>query len=69
MPPEIPLRSQLEYMNETVIRGICREKNLANITYLNLFNNKIKKIQGLSSCINLKTVILAFNEIEEIEDV
>ena len=69
MPPDIPLRSQLEEMNESIIRSICRETSLENITYLNLFNNKIKKIQGLDSMHNLKTLILAFNEIEEMEGI
>lgn len=55
-------------MNEDLIRSVCRERNLANITYLNLFNNKIKKIQGLSQLRNLKTLVLSFNEIEDIED-
>lgn len=67
MPPDIPLRSQIEEMNETLIKSICRESNIQNITYLNLFNNKIKKIQGLANLANLKTLVLSFNEIEDIE--
>jgi hypothetical protein len=47
MPPEIPIRSQLEEINEYIIKNICRENNLANISYLNLFNNKIKVIHNL----------------------
>ena len=35
--------------------------------YLNLFNNKIKKIEFMQSLPNLLTLILSFNEIEEIE--
>ena len=53
MPPEIPLRSQLEEINEQVIRSLCKEIELANILYLNLFNNKIKKINGLEELTNL----------------
>lgn len=68
LPPDIPLRSQIDYMNEDLIRSVCRERNLDNISYLNLFNNKIKKMQGLSRLKNLKTLILSFNEIEEIDD-
>ena len=44
MPPEIPLRSQVEEMNEYMLKVMCRENSLQGITYLNLFNNKIKKI-------------------------
>ena len=47
MPPEIPIRSQFEEMSEHIIKNMCRENNMSNITYLNLFNNKIKKIQNL----------------------
>ena len=67
MPPDIPLRSQLEDMNEQILVNICREPNVKNITYINLFNNKIKKISGLNNLSNLKTLILSFNEIEEME--
>jgi len=68
MPPDIPLRSQLEDMSESIIKNICRENNVQNITYINMFNNKIKKITGLSNLVNLKTLILSFNEIEDIEN-
>jgi Leucine-rich repeat (LRR) protein len=67
MPPDIPARSQLEEMTEVLIKNLCRESNSNNITYINLFNNKIKKITGLSTMANLKTLVLSFNEIEEIE--
>lgn len=67
LPPDIPHRTQLDRMDEYVIKNLCKENNLQNITYLNLFNNKIKKINGLSSLTKLKTLIISFNEIEEIE--
>lgn len=44
MPPDIPMRSQLDEMNDNIIRSVCKEVILENIMYLNLFNNKIKKI-------------------------
>jgi len=47
MPPEIPLRSQLDKMKLENIITISREKDLTKIVYLNLFNNKIKKIESL----------------------
>jgi len=68
MPPDIPLRSQLEDMTEAIIKNISRENNVLNITYINFFNNKIKKIAGLSNLVNLKTLILSFNEIEDMEN-
>ena len=40
---------------------------MQNITYLNLFHNKIKKINGLANLTKLKTLILSFNEIENME--
>lgn len=69
MPPDIPSRSQIEEMNENIIRSICKEVELENITYLNLFNNKIKKIEGLSLLVNIKTLILSFNEIEDMDGI
>ena len=35
--------------------------------YLNLFSNRIKKIKFLDKLVNLNTLILSFNEIEQIE--
>lgn len=65
MPPIIPIRSQTDEMSEAFLKSLCKQST-DNITYLNLFNNKIKKIHGLSNLKNLKTLILSFNNIEEI---
>ena len=43
MPPEIPTRSQFSEITIDIIKNISREFNLSNITYLNLFNNNLKK--------------------------
>ena len=67
MPPEIPMRSQIEAISEPIVVNISRERDLSKIVYLNLFNNKIKKIENLNGLISLQTLILSFNEIEEIE--
>jgi Leucine-rich repeat (LRR) protein len=67
MPPEIPMRSQLDTISEDIISRVSRETEISRIVYLNLFNNKIKKIQCMQSMPNLLTLILSFNEIEEIE--
>lgn len=69
MPPEILIRSQVEEISERIITSLCRDTNFENILYLNLFDNKIKKMKGLSQLVNLKTLILSFNEIEEIEGI
>ena len=53
MPPEIPMRSQLDHIEESLITNICRENDLSKIIYLNLFNNKIRKIECLDSLVNL----------------
>ena len=47
MPPEIPMRSQLDHITEDIIKRISREHEIQRIVYLNLFNNKIKKIEHL----------------------
>ena len=69
MPPEIPMRSQIESITEPIVINISRERDLTKIVYLNLFNNKIKKIENLDGLVNLQTLILSFNEIEEIEGI
>ena len=53
MPPEIPMRSQIEAISEPIVVNISRERDLSKIVYLNLFNNKIKKIENLNGLINL----------------
>jgi Leucine-rich repeat (LRR) protein len=46
---------------------VSREHDYSLIVYLNLFSNRIKKIKGLDKLVNLNTLILSFNEIEQIE--
>lgn len=67
MPPEIPMRSQLDTITGDLISRVSRETDMSRIVYLNLFNNKIKKIVCMQTLPNLLTLILSFNEIEEIE--
>jgi Leucine-rich repeat/Leucine Rich repeats (2 copies) len=66
MPPEIPFRTQLDSITQRVITNVSRENELEKIVYLNLFNNRIKKIENLAGLVNLQTLILSFNEIDEI---
>jgi len=53
MPPDIPIRSKIDDINEILITNICREPDFAIITYLNLFSNRIKKIKCLDKLVNL----------------
>lgn len=46
---------------------MSRENDFSTIVYLNLFSNRIKKIKCLEKLVNLNTLILSFNEIEQIE--
>ena len=46
---------------------MSRENDFSLIVYLNLFSNRIKKIKSLEKLVNLNTLILSFNEIEQIE--
>jgi len=67
MAPEILLRSQFDCITEHIIVNMSRQNDLTKILYLNLFNNKIKCITNLDGLPNLATLILSFNEIEQIE--
>jgi len=53
MPPDIPIRSKVDDINETLITNICREPDPSIIIYLNLFSNRIKKIKCLEKLVNL----------------
>jgi Leucine-rich repeat (LRR) protein len=67
MPPEIPIRSKIDEINDMIVQNVSREKDYSQIVYLNLFSNRIKKIKFLDKLVNLNTLILSFNEIEQIE--
>ncbi len=67
MPPEIPARSKVEEISDFIIQNVSKEKEMANIVYLNLFNNRISKIKCLYQLTNLTTLVLSFNEIDRIE--
>lgn len=67
MPPDIPIRSKIDEITETIIQNVSRENDFSLIVYLNLFSNRIKKIKCLERLVNLNTLILSFNEIEQIE--
>jgi Leucine-rich repeat (LRR) protein len=64
MPPEIPIRSKIDDINDIILQNVSRENDFSMIVYLNLFSNRIKKIKALDKLLNLNTLILSFNEIE-----
>ena len=68
MPPEIPIRSKIEDISDFIVQNLSRESDFSSIVYLNLFSNRIKKIKNLERLVNLNTLILSFNEIEQIEN-
>lgn len=67
MPPDIPIRSKIDEITESMVQNVSRELDFNMVVYLNLFSNRIKKIKGLEKMVNLNTLILSFNEIEQIE--
>lgn len=67
MPPDIPIRSKIDEITDIIVQNVSREQDYSLIVYLNLFSNRIKKIKGLDKLVNLNTLILSFNEIEQIE--
>ena len=67
LPPEIPLRSQMTLLSESIVINLSCQTDLTKITYLNLFNNCIRKIEALEGLINLEILILSFNQIQEIK--
>lgn len=67
MPPDIPIRSKIDEITDIIVQNVSREQDFTLIVYLNLFSNRIKKIKGLDKLVNLNTLILSFNEIEQIE--
>ena len=67
MPPDIPIRSKIDEITDIIVQNVSREQDFSLIVYLNLFSNRIKKIKGLDKLVNLNTLILSFNEIEQIE--
>jgi Leucine-rich repeat (LRR) protein len=67
MPPDIPVRSKIDEITDIIIQNVSRENDFSLIVYLNLFSNRIKKIKSLEKLVNLNTLILSFNEIEQIE--
>ena len=54
-------------MSEHLVIHVSRQRDFSQITYLNLFNNCIRKIQSLDQLTSLETLILSYNQIEQIQ--
>ena len=67
MLPSMSAREKHTAITDDVILSSSRTRIFANISYLNLHNNNIRKITGLSMLVNLKKLVLSFNEIQKIE--
>ena len=67
LPPHLPKRPKLFVISRDVILNQCRTKAFENIVYLNLHGCSIRKIELLGLCINLRILVLTFNEIHKIE--
>lgn len=63
-----PVSSNVPYhiISEEIIKTVSNN-DLSSITYLNLHGNCIKSIENLDKCINLRTLILSFNQLSEID--
>ena len=61
MPPQISLRSQIDAITVPLVVNLSRQNEMGRITYLNLFNNQIKRIACLERLTGLQTLILSFN--------
>ena len=69
MPPELKTRNKVFLVSEKVVLESCRVPSAANVVYLNLHGNNIRKMDGFAALKSMKTLILSFNEIQKIEGV
>lgn len=69
MPPILPARPKMFLLSEKLIFETCRTDSSANIVYLNLHGNNIRKMDGFAVLSNLRTLILSFNEIQKIDGI
>ena len=66
LPPVLPPRSKLFLITEEIVLKAARTAVFANVLYLNLHGNNIRKLENLSACVNLRVLILSFNEIHKV---
>jgi len=64
--PSVAPRPKLFNITEDILSHYHKGL-VANLVYLNLHGNSIRKIEHLEGCANLRTLVLSFNEIHKIE--
>lgn len=67
MHPEATERPTLYVMTIEEISRVTCDFRLRELTYLNLHNNSIRKIEALDELQDLQTLVLSFNKISKIE--
>eukprot|EP00945_MAST-04E_sp_MAST-4E-sp1_P005291 g5291.t1 len=67
MPPHLPPSEKLYEITQPVVLKRGRALEMGAVVYLNLHGCHIRRIEGLDACINLKFLVLSFNEIHKIE--
>jgi Leucine-rich repeat (LRR) protein len=69
MAPDLKTRNKVFLVSEKVVLEACRVPSAANVVYLNLHGNNIRKMDGFAALTAMKTLILSFNEIQKIEGI
>ena len=67
MSPKIPQKSKLFLMTPDAILNLSGVVEFGRIVYLNLHGHCLRKVENLGECVNLKVLILSFNEINKME--
>lgn len=67
LPPAVEVPPKLFVMDEASVLERARAGAAADIMYLNLHGNALRRVEGLGSCVNLRVLVLSFNEIQRME--
>eukprot|EP01060_Flectonema_neradi_P000041 TRINITY_DN1003_c2_g1_i2.p1 TRINITY_DN1003_c2_g1~~TRINITY_DN1003_c2_g1_i2.p1 ORF type:complete len:945 (+),score=163.98 TRINITY_DN1003_c2_g1_i2:87-2921(+) len=66
VPAQRPKASEIDI---DLIRNVTKCTDLNQVVYLNLFGNHIRSIELVHLCVNMRSLILSFNEIQKIEGI
>lgn len=69
LPPTLPQREKHSTISDAVLQEQSAGRELSQLEQLNLHGNAIRKIEGLGQLINLRILILCFNDIHKIEGI
>ena len=67
MPPKLSPRIRYSQINADTLRQASHLEDCAHITVLNLHGAGIHSIEGLEACTGLKSLILSFNHISNVD--